>query len=106
MSKPVAKERSDLLDVDETDYLHAAEAGNKFCQMVEEAMKHFKHSVEVAMKERVEPAKSVDAKTEIVKTKTDSKAVMSETELIKAGFLIEKRNKSKCRISFHLTDSC
>lgn len=95
MSKPAAKEHSDLLVVDETDYLHAAEVNNKFYQMVGEAMKHFKHSVEVAMKERAEPAKSVDAKTEIVKTKTDSKAVLSETELIKAGFLIEKKNKSK-----------
>lgn len=93
MSKTAGKELSDVPILDETDYLHAAEAGNKFCQLVEEAMKNFKFSVEFALKERTD-AKVSESKKEAVRSKPEVKVPLSETELIKAGFLIEKKNKS------------
>lgn len=87
---------------DELDFFKAAEEGNNFIHIMSNAMESFKANFELALKARNAtslglPAAPLAPKTAERKASASVPAAglsSSDGELMKAGFLLEKRSKS------------
>ena len=104
MSDPSSTKAASNPDSDGLEFFRQAENMNKFCSFVGTSIDHFKANFEKALKGK-NPAAVINTVPPVVRTIKVAAAFpavyqnSSEGELMKAGFLLEKKIKSTWSIS-------